>query len=133
MKKIFIFNFGYFIFSIILLFIIVAIALFLNDSFIRPFVGDALIVAWIYTLLKSFLSTHFYTLSLFILLFAFSVEVAQLFKLVEFLNIEHIKAAKIIIGATFDWWDFLAYTIGWIAIITIESLRSRSKTTTKNH
>ncbi len=133
MKKIFIFNFGYFIFSIILLLIIVAIALFLNDSFIRPFVGDALIVAWIYTLLKSFLSTHFYTLSLFILLFAFSVEVAQLFKLVEFLNIEHIKAAKIIIGATFDWWDFLAYTIGWIAIITIESLRSRSKTTTKNH
>lgn len=117
------FNRKYFFASCALFLVLVYIALFVNDQFIRPFLGDVLVVGWMYLFLKSFIKLQRYKLAHAVLFFSYSVEVAQFFDLVTILGLQHIKAARIIIGSTFDWLDLLAYTIGWFSIILIEYYR----------
>jgi hypothetical protein len=33
------------------------------------------------------------------------------------------RALRIVLGSTADWWDVLAYVIGFAAVLAIESLR----------
>lgn len=117
------FNKNYFFLSCALLLVLIYIALFVNDKFVRPFLGDVLVVGWIYLFVSSFIKVQSYKLAHWVLLFACTVEVAQYYKLVEVLGLQDIKAARIIIGSTFDWLDILAYIIGWLAIILIERYR----------
>jgi len=117
------FNKKYFIVSFIFLLVLVYIALFINDQFIRPFLGDVLVVGWLYLFLKSFIKIQSNKLANAVLIFACVLEVAQFYNLVAVLGLGHIKIARIIIGSTFDWLDILAYTIGWIFILLIERYR----------
>ena len=121
--KIITFNLKYFLTSIILLLILIAIAAFVNDRFIRPFIGDALVVVWMYVFLKAFVEMHYFKLANCVLFFSYTIEIAQFFKLVQILGLEDIAIARIIIGSTFDWLDFVAYTIGWIVVLLIEKYR----------
>lgn len=105
------------------LLILVYIALFVNDQFVRPFLGDVLVVGWLYLFLKSFINIHNNKLAHAVLIFACALEVAQFYNLVTILGLEHIKIARIIIGSTFDWLDMLAYGIGWVFILSIEGYR----------
>jgi len=115
--KIFTFNFRYFVMNIGLFAVLALIALYVHDQFIRPFMGDVLVVIWIYLFFKTFLKVKDYKLATFVLGFAWSVEIAQYFNLVKVLGLEDIRAARIIIGSTFDRLDLLAYFIGWVFII----------------
>lgn len=121
------FNWKYFFSNIILFLVLVYIALFVNDKFVRPFLGDVLVVGWLYLLLKSFFKVKAATAAHAVLIFACAVEVAQCYNIVAVLGLEHIKAARIIIGATFDWLDILAYGIGWGCILLIEHYRCRAQ------
>ncbi len=107
------FNVKHFLVSMLLFAILVFIALFVRDSFVRPFLGDVLVVIWMYTFLAAFLSIRHKALSLFVLAFAYCVEIAQYFRLVEALGLQNNTLASIVIGSTFDWLDMLAYTLGW--------------------
>lgn len=60
-----------------------------------------------------------------VLIFAFMVEFAQYFKLVEVLGLEGNRLARIVIGSTFDPLDLLAYTLGAIAVVLIEKYRKK--------
>jgi hypothetical protein len=100
----------------------VLIASFVTDQFIRPFVGDALIVVWMYLFLKSFLKVKSAILAYSVLAFSYVIECAQYFNLVHFLNLQDIPLARIIIGSTFDWLDFVAYTAGWLMILSARLL-----------
>ena len=107
------------------LFIILAlIALYVRDQFIRPFVGDALVVVWMYLFFKSFLDVNDYKLATAVLLFAWIIEVAQYFELVKVLGLQDITAAHIIIGSTFDYLDLVAYFTGWLLIIAVVKQRA---------
>jgi hypothetical protein len=105
------------------------IALYVNDQFVRPFLGDVIVVGWLYVLLKSFIKLPNYKLAHIVLFIAYSVEVAQFFNFVSVIGLQHIKAVRIIFGATFDWLDLLGYTIGWVCILLVEYylLRLKSK------
>ena len=118
------FNKKCFFLNIILLIILIVIAIYVKDEFIRPFVGDVLVVFWVYLLLKSFLNVSSFELAHYTLLFAFAVEISQFYNLVNILGLEHIKLAKIIMGATFDWFDLLAYLVGWLVILIVEKIRA---------
>ena len=111
----------FYAFSALLLFITeVLIALFVHDQFIRPYIGDFLVVILIYCFVKSFLNTPVLPTALGVLVFAYTVELLQYFRIVEVLGLQHSKAARIIIGSSFEWQDILAYTMGILMVVLVE-------------
>lgn len=116
------FSLRHFTLFLSVLIIEVCIALFLNDHFIRPFVGDLLVVVLIYFFFKSWLDATAVKLAIAVFLFACLVETLQYFNLIEWLGLEHLSLAKIILGATFDWLDLLAYFLGTIFSLLLDQL-----------
>ncbi|MDR2951353.1 MAG: DUF2809 domain-containing protein [Dysgonomonas sp.] len=101
-----------FVICLIIFLIEVLIALFVDDSFIRPYGGDILVVILIYYFLKSFIETKTIYLVVAVLLFAYLVEFGQYLRLVEVLGLQGNKVMRTIIGSSFSWWDIVCYTIG---------------------
>lgn len=97
----------------------------LDDAFIRPFVGDLLVVVLIYCLLRILLVIPCYPLAIGVLVFAISVETGQYFHLAELLGVGHIRLARIIIGSTFDPKDLLAYLLGTMLIMASHAAREQ--------
>ena len=115
----------FYAFSALLLFITeVLIALFVHDQFIRPYIGDFLVVILIYCFVKSFLNTPVVPTALGVLVFAYTVELLQYFRIVEVLGLQHSRAARIIIGSSFEWQDILAYTLGILMVVLVEKRRT---------
>ena len=78
----------FYIISFLVIFCIeVFIALYIRDSFIRPYMGDALVVVLVYSFVRIFIPTGVPRLSFYVFLFACFVEVLQYFQLVETLGI----------------------------------------------
>lgn len=90
----------------------VIIALFVNDSIIRPYGGDVLVVIMIYYFIKAFIETKSVYICISTLLFAYIVEILQYLKMVEILGVQNNKLLVTILGSSFSWGDMLAYTIG---------------------
>lgn len=118
------FNPKSFAISIVLFCILVFIAVFVKDSIVRPFFGDTLAVIWLYFVLKTVINISGYRLSVVVLMIAYCVEVAQFFNIVTLLGISHIKIVRVVLGATFDLHDILAYTIGWVMIVGVIKISS---------
>lgn len=97
----------------------IAIAYFHFNSFIRGFLGDMLVILLLYSFLKIFIRNQVLKTSISVLAFAYVVELLQLFKLTEKLNI-HSEILLTIIGSVFDWRDLIAYTLGFLVILLIE-------------
>jgi len=116
------FNKLYFVLSIILLIVEIFIGTFVHDSIIRPYIGDFLVVILIYCLLKSFFDIRFDVACAYVLIFSYSVEILQYFKIVEILHLQHIKIARIIIGTSFAWVDIIAYSAGIALVFIVEKL-----------
>lgn len=114
------FNRTYFAFTVFLFLLETAIALFVHDNFIRPYFGDFLVVMLLYCFLKSFIKVSVWAAAGLVLLFAFAIEIAQYFNMVEKLGLEHYKIAKVVLGNSFAWMDLLAYVLGILAVISIE-------------
>lgn len=106
---------------ILLLALEIGIAVFNFHPVIRGFVGDLLVILLIYSFLKIFLKTNSIKIALYVLGFAFFIEVLQLFKLVELFEIQS-KILRTVIGSVFDWWDIVAYIIGFVLIILFERM-----------
>jgi len=119
------FNKKYFFCSFALFLVLAYIALFVNDTFVRPFLGDVIVVGWLYLSLKSFIKMNSYMLAHLVLALAYVIEIAQYFNIVSILGLQHIDPVRIIFGATFDWLDLLAYTVGWGCILFIERCRTK--------
>ena len=88
------------------------IALFVRDNFIRPYVGDMLVVVLIYTFLKIFFTEKPRTLPIYIFLFAVAVELMQGVNIVELLGLQDNHFISILIGTTFDIKDIICYAVG---------------------
>lgn len=121
------FNRNYFILTILLFLIETAIALYLHDNFIRPYFGDFLVVMLLYCFLKSFINLSVWVAAGLVLLFSFTIEIAQYFNMVEKLGLQHYKIAKVVLGNSFAWMDLLAYVLGILAVISIEKIYCRTR------
>jgi hypothetical protein len=121
------FNKNYFGFAILIFFIEVLIALFVNDSFIRPYLGDVLVVILIYCFLKSFLKLPVITVAIFVLFFSFAIEFLQFLNIVEKLHLEKSKLARTVIGTSFSWIDLLTYIAGIVIVIVVEKYRLKKE------
>lgn len=105
------FNLKSFIIFCIIFVIEVLIAKFINDSIIRPYVGDILVVILIYYFIKAFIQTRSIYIVIATVLFAYFVEIGQYFHIVDILGVEN-KVLRIMIGSSFSWGDIVCYTIG---------------------
>lgn len=113
----------YAVLSIGLFAVEISIALFVHDRLVRPFVGDMLVVILIFTLCRTVIDADYFRLALGVLVFSFAVEIGQYFNLISILGLRHSALARIIIGATFDFHDLLAYSAGILLICIIGLLR----------
>jgi len=120
------FNFRYFLLAVFLFLILVFIAIYVDDTIIRPYLGDTLAVVWLYFVAKSFLNIPVFQLSIGVLILSYSVEFAQYFNIIMLMGLQDIKVAKIVLGSTFDIIDMVAYTAGWLIILFVSKLNFNS-------
>lgn len=118
----FVFNLKYLFLTILLFLIELAIALFVKDTVIRPFVGDVLVVCLIYCFLRIFLRADYKKIAFGVLIFAFTIEIFQYFDYVKLLGLENSRILSVAMGRTFEWTDFLAYFTGFLLITLVEFL-----------
>jgi hypothetical protein len=123
------FNLRFFLFTIALLVIEVLIALYVRDKFIRPYVGDFLVVILIYCAVKTFFKIAPLPLAAGVLLFSCVIETLQYFNIVSRLGLENNQVAKTIIGYGFEWWDILAYTLGVATVLLLEYIFDNNSAT----
>lgn len=121
------FNRNYFALTIILFVIEVFIAIFVHDAFVRPFLGDVIVVWFVYYFIRSFIAIKPIYIAVFTVLFSFAVEIGQYFKLIEILGLQEYKWARIVIGTSFSWWDLLCYVVGFLLLFLMD------KDLRKNH
>lgn len=114
------FNKNYFGFAILIFSIEVLIALFVNDDFVRPYLGDVLVVILLYCFFKSFFKLSVLIVALFVLTFSFTIEFLQYLNIVEKLSLEKSKIARTVIGTSFSWIDLLTYIAGIAIVIVVE-------------
>lgn len=110
----------------LLLLIEVIIALYVHDSFIRPYVGDMLVVILVYSFTRIFVPEKCRLLPLYVFLFAAGVEVLQYFKLVHILGLEDNRFLRIVLGSVFDIKDIVCYGVGCALLEVFERKKSRS-------
>lgn len=118
----------YLITTILLLTIEVLIALYVNDRFIRPYVGDMLVVIVIYTFVRIFVPEGWPLLPFAIFIFAIFVEILQWFHIVDVLGLSDSRFFRVLIGGVFDWKDILCYGLGCALVGVYEyALRRKLK------
>ncbi len=109
----------------ILLVIEVFIALFVHDRFIRPYIGDVLVVALIYCLVRAVWRNAPRLLPLWVFLFAALVELSQLFHLAELLGAGEHTVLRVMLGSTFDVVDLLCYAVGGVLLFVWQEIEGR--------
>lgn len=114
------FNKNYFGLAILIFGIEVLIAFYVTDNFVRPYLGDVLVVILIYCFLKSFLKLPVLVAALLVLAFSFAIEYLQFLHIVEKLGLEKSKMARTVIGTSFGWIDLLAYIVGIAIVLIVE-------------
>ena len=107
--------------------LIVLIEQFLHDRFIRPFLGDSLATVWLYCLLRSFIDMPKVLCVLVALFLSFLVEFIQYFDLLRIFDLYDHKFLRIVLGATFDWNDLMAYSAGAVFLLMIFAVKTRLK------
>lgn len=117
----------YFLFFVLLFVIEVLIALYVHDNFVRPYIGDVLVVILLYCFLQSFVKLPVIPAATGVLIFSFLIEILQYFHIVDRLGLGHSRLARTVIGTSFAWEDIWAYIAGFIAILLAEMFRSIKK------
>jgi hypothetical protein len=116
-----IFRRKYFYLTLIFLLIEIFIAAYVRDSFVRPFVGDVLVVILVYCFVQSFWKIQPVKAMAGVFVFACIVEGLQYLNIVDKLGLRPYKLLVIILGSSFDWGDILAYAVGSAIVILVES------------
>lgn len=114
------FNLRFFLLTIVFFVTEVLIALYVKDDFVRPYVGDYLVVMLNYCAVRTFIKANPVKVAIAVLLFAYMIEVLQYFRIVDRLGLSGNPVAKTVIGYGFEWWDMLAYTLGVLTILLVE-------------
>ena len=114
------FNVRYFVIAFLLFVTEVFIALYIHDNFIRPYLGDFLVVILLYCFVRTFLQARVLPVAASVLLFSFLVEISQYFHLVSWLGLQNNQLARIVLGSSFSLIDLVCYTAGTLMVIMLE-------------
>ena len=111
-----------------LLIIEILIAIFIKDDFIRPYLGDFLVVIMLYCFLMGISRFSIYKSLFIVLIFSFTIEFLQLIDVVKLLQYQPPKPIMIILGSSFSIWDLVAYLLGLLSCLILEILIKRTYT-----
>lgn len=98
----------------------VLIALYVRDSFIRPYVGDAIVTVLICSFVRIIFPEKIKFLPLYVCAFAFAVEIGQYFDMVSVIGLSENRFFSILLGSTFSAADLFCYAIGCIVFALFE-------------
>jgi hypothetical protein len=113
----------YFYLALLLFLLLVYIAMYVKDAFIRPYGGDLLVVIFLYCMVRSFLRTSVKNAIFGVLLFAFFIEGLQYLQLISLLELKNNAVAVAVLGSHFEWLDLLLYALGAFLIFGFEKMR----------
>ena len=103
----------------------IAIARFVHDGLVRPYLGDSLAVAAVYLALRAVTPLRVVAAVAIAFAFACAIEVGQFFHLVDVLGLGANRLARVVLGTTFVLTDFVAYAGGAMCVLAIERVRLR--------
>jgi len=98
----------------------VVIALFIDDAFIRPFVGDSLAVVLVYLALRAATPLRRRVALGAALGVAVLVELGQFLRLSELLGLGGSGLARVVLGSSFDPFDLLCYAAGAACVALLD-------------
>ena len=98
----------------------VGIALFVNDAFVRPYVGDMLVTLLLCCLCRVIIPDKVRLLPVYVFVFAACVEIGQYFDLVALLGLAGNRIISIALGRTFSWMDLVCYAVGCAAAFGLD-------------
>ena len=96
------------------------IALFINDAFVRPYVGDMLVTLLLCCLCRLIVPDKVRLLPVYVFIFAACVEIGQYFDLVALFGLAENRIISIALGRTFSWMDLVCYAIGCAAAFGLD-------------
>ncbi|WP_207422589.1 DUF2809 domain-containing protein [Desertivirga brevis] len=114
------FNKRYFIIAIFLFIVEFLIGKYVHDNFVRPYVGDFLIVIFLYCLLKSFINIPVKAAVLTVLIISYIIEALQYLNFLDMIGLRDSTIANLVLGNYFTWSDILAYSLGAISTLILE-------------
>ena len=114
---------GYALAAVVLFAVEASIALFVHDRIVRPYVGDALVVALVYTALRTATPLSVTAAVATAFGIACAVEIGQFFHLVDLLGLGGSGVARAMLGTHFDPPDFPAYAAGSLTTLAVEKVR----------
>lgn len=100
---------GYFAAFVVLLGMEICIGLFVDDGFVRPYVGDVLVTALLCCLCRVVWPRLWPVIPVFAL--SCAVEGLQAVKIMEIMGLQGTVLA-VMLGITFDWKDLICYGAG---------------------
>lgn len=107
-----------------LLILEIFIARYVQDDFIRPYLGDFLVVILLYCFLMAVSKVSILKGLLIVLIFSYTVEFFQLINIVKVLQYQPPELVMIVLGSSFSVWDLLAYSLGLFSCLSLEYFRS---------
>ncbi len=110
----------YLVICIVLFFVEVLIALFVHDDFVRPYIGDVLVVFVVYSAVRVLFPKRIKYLSIYTFIFAVSVELLQLINIVEILGFGDNRFISVLVGSVFDIKDIICYGVGCLVLFVFE-------------
>lgn len=117
------FHKGYFASALLLFAIEVLIALYVHDGFVRPYLGDTLVVMLLYCAIRAVSRAKALAVAIGVLLFAFGIELLQYADFIGMMGWEDAALARTVIGHSAAWEDIAAYGAGFFAIVLAEKYR----------
>lgn len=97
--------------ALILLGTEIVIGLWVHDDFVRPYLGDTLVVILIWAVIRIAFPHRLPWLSAAVMAFAAAVELTQIWPLCDVLGITS-PLVRTLMGTSFAWGDMLAYAAG---------------------
>lgn len=101
------------------------IAIFIHDDFVRPYIGDVLVVMLVCAFLRIFFPEKPKSLPVFATAFAVLIEILQYFDFVKALGLENNPIISTALGRTFDIKDIICYIVGGAIFFAAEQLIRR--------
>lgn len=111
---------------IVLLLIEIFIGVFVRDAFVRPYLGDVLVIILLCSLIRIFSPERPERLGLYMIILGIAAELLQSAGLDEILGLDG-TVFGIILGSTFDIKDIICYIIGGVIFFVFELFLNRSK------
>jgi hypothetical protein len=115
------FNRSYFLLATVIFFVEVIIAVFVRDRFVRPYLGDVLVVILLYCFVRAFLAAPVQATVISVFGFAMAIEFLQAIQYVKRMGLEDSSLARTVLGTGFAWLDIVAYAVGSVMILVAEN------------